>query len=84
MSYISTVREFVTENFLFGDEEALEDDASFLESDIVDSTGILELINFLEETYDIRIEDDELTPENLDSVTRVARFLEHKLSGVEA
>ena len=82
MSYISTVQEFVVENFLFGDRESLKEDSSFLESGIVDSTGILELIAFLEETYDIVIEDEELIPENLDSVLSVSQFLERKLDGI--
>jgi len=80
MDLISTLREFVVENFLFGDDSQLEEDSSFLESGIIDSTGILELIQFLEETYDIKIEDEELIPENLDSLQNVARFLAQKLS----
>ena len=81
MNYISTVQEFVIENFLFGDSEKLKEDTSFLESGIIDSTGILELVSFLEETYDIAIEDDELIPENLDSLDNIAQFLEQKLNG---
>ena len=85
MSYLETVRNFVIENFLFGDASQLEDDMSFLESGIIDSTGILELIGFLEETYDIKVEDEELIPENLDSIKNVVEFLERKLStGVTA
>jgi len=80
MDYLGTVRNFVVENFLFGDGELLREDTSFLEGGIIDSTGILELIMFLEETYSIKIEDDEIIPENLDNLQSVARFIERKLN----
>ena len=83
MSYIETVHEFIVENFLFGDGEQLTNETSFLDSGIIDSTGILELITFLEETYNIAIEDDELIPENLDSLNNVAKFIEQKISCAE-
>jgi acyl carrier protein len=79
MSHIGTVREFVMENFLFGDGGQLQDDTSFMETGIIDSTGILELITFLEEKYEINIEDDELIPENLDNLQNVAGFIERKM-----
>ena len=75
------IRTFIVENFLFGDSTQLQEDTSFLDSGIVDSTGILELVTFLEEKYNISIEDDELIPENLDSLTNIVRFLDHKLNG---
>ncbi len=78
MSVIEEVREFVVDNFLFGDDGGLENDTSFLQGGVVDSTGILELIGFLEQTYGVQIEDAELVPENLDSLARVARFVERK------
>lgn len=73
------LRDFIVTNFLFGDGgvEFGEND-SFLEKGIIDSTGILELIEYLEETWSISIEDDELIPENLDSVSRVAAFIARK------
>ena len=80
MSHIDTVREFVIENFLFGDGQQLQDDTSFMESGIIDSTGILELITFLEEKYEIKIEDDELIPENLDNLQNVAQFVSRKMN----
>jgi len=79
MVHVEAVREFVVENFLFGDGVNLKDDTSFLESGIIDSTGILELITFLEETYGIQIEDEELVPENMDSLQNVARFVARKV-----
>lgn len=83
MSHIETVHEFIVENFLFGDGEQLTNETSFLDSGIIDSTGILELITFLEETYNINIEDDELIPENLDSLNSVAKFIKQKISCAE-
>ena len=73
-----TLRTFVVENFLFGTDEGLENDTSFLEGGIIDSTGILELVSFLEEKFSFRIEDEELIPENLDSIEKVAQFVKKK------
>jgi len=73
---LKEIREYVVENFLLGDEEdEFSDSESFLESGLIDSTGILEVIAFLEETYEIAVDDEEMIPENLDSVERVARFV---------
>ena len=73
------VRAFVVENFLFGEDEGLKDDTSLLEEGIIDSTGILELVSFLEEEFTIIIEDEELIPENLDSINYVVGYLEIKM-----
>ena len=71
------VRNFVVENLLLGEEEnEFLDNQSFLDSGLIDSTGILEIIGFLEEKYAITIEDDEMVPENLDSVERIVSFLQ--------
>lgn len=73
------VRDFIFKNFLFDDNaEALNDSDSFLEKGIIDSTGMLELVAFIEEKFGIRIEDDELVPENLDSVERLVQFISRK------
>lgn len=77
------VRQFIVDNFLFGQDDTLASDDSFLESGIIDSTGVLELVGFLEQQFGIRIEDRELVPANLDSVNRVARFVERKRQAVE-
>jgi len=71
---------FIRENFLMYQEEGgtLDPDASFLEEGIIDSTGVLEIVSFVEETFRIKVEDEELVPENLDSVARLARFVERK------
>ncbi len=78
MDIMGTIRNFVVENFLFGEGEQLKEDTSFLESGIVDSTGILELVAFIEETFGIRMADDELIPENLDSISNVVNYLQRK------
>lgn len=78
MDVASAVRDFVIENFLYGDSGTLDDEASFLESGVIDSTGVLELVAFLEKTCGITIEDDEIVPENLDSLARITRFLQRK------
>jgi len=75
----SRIREFIVENFLFGNADSLEDRTSFLEEGIIDSTGVLELVTYLEEEFDITIEDEELIPENLDSINNVNAFLETKM-----
>lgn len=80
MDNSSKVREFVVENFLFGDGQALRDDTSFMEEGIIDSTGILELVFFLEETFGFSVEDDELVPENMDSLQNIARFVDRKIN----
>jgi acyl carrier protein len=73
------IKNFVIENFLFGDANGLEDDTSFLEEGIIDSTGVLELVTYLEEDFQISVSDDELIPENLDSINNVAAFVNRKM-----
>lgn len=74
------VKDFVTTNFIFEEAVQLEADQSLLETGIVDSTGILELVNYLEETYSISIDDEELVPDNLDSVNKIAAYVGKKLT----
>ena len=72
--------EFIVNNYLFGQSDAaIKDDDSFLEAGIIDSTGVLELVGFLEESYHIKIQDEDLTPSNLDSINNIVRFVESKL-----
>ncbi len=73
------VRNFIIENFLFEEDKNLKEDTSFLENGIIDSTGILELVTFLEETFEIEVEDEELIPENLDSISNVVQYIQTKL-----
>ncbi len=75
------VRRFVEENFLMSDSAAqIEDGHSFLEHHVMDSTGFLELIAFLEEDFGVKIEDDEMLPENLDSLNNIEAFMRRKTS----
>jgi acyl carrier protein len=73
------LRQFVVDNFLFGNDDGLAGDSSFMEQGIIDSTGILELIGFVEQTWEIQVEDDELIPENLDSLNNLTGFVNAKL-----
>jgi acyl carrier protein len=71
------IRRYVLENFLYTDnEDLLQDDVSFLENGVVDSTGVLELVMFVEETFGIPVKDEEIVPENFDSVNQLARYVE--------
>ena len=73
------IKQFVINNFLLGASSAvLNDDDSFLEKGIVDSTGILELVSFVEETFNIKVEDEELIPDNLDSINHLVNFVQKK------
>ena len=74
------IKKFIVENFLFGDDDHLHEETSFLDEGIIDSTGILELVQFLEDTYAITIEDHELVPENLNSISKIVGFLKGKVS----
>ena len=76
------LREFIVQNFLFGDREAsLTPDDSFSERGIVDSTGILELVAFVEESFGLSVGDEEIVPENFDSIARLSKFIDQKRSG---
>jgi acyl carrier protein len=77
------IRKFIVDNFLFGqDDGALADDSSLLDHGVIDSTGMLELVSFLENRYEIEVEDEDLVPENLDSVVSLVGFLERKRRAV--
>jgi acyl carrier protein len=73
------IRDFLAANFFLGqDPGALQTSSSLIEAGLIDSTGVLELVGFLEEQYDIRIEDDDLTPENLDSIDNILAYVASK------
>ena len=73
------LRDFITETFLVGsDISSINDNDSFMEKEIVDSTGILELTAFVETEFNIAIEDDEMTPDNLDSIEKLVNFIARK------
>lgn len=72
---IEQTREFIVSNFLYGESDKLAHTTSFISEGIIDSTGILELITFLEATYQIKIADHEIIPENMDSLASIEKFL---------
>jgi acyl carrier protein len=73
------IRSYILENYLFSDDQnELADNDSFLDKGIIDSTGILEVIYFLEGEFGVTVEDDEMIPENLDSVDNLISFIEKK------
>ena len=75
----ATLRTYIMDNFLMSDDDsALEDGQSLLDTGVIDSTGVLELIQFLEETFDFAVDDEELVPENLDSVDNLVAFIGRK------
>ena len=76
----SKIRAFIVENFLYGNDGNLKDETSFLEGGILDSTGVLELVSFLEETFSIHVEGDDLVPENLDSLNNLQAYVEKRIS----
>lgn len=76
------VRSFIGENYLLGSDYRFEDSDSFLDHGIIDSIGILQLVTFLQETYGVTVEDEELIPQNLDSINAVSAYLCRKLNGV--
>ncbi len=85
-TYASAIKAFIVGNFLFGQQEGggFTDDQSFLESGIIDSTGLLELVSFIEEQYGISVDDRELVPENLDSLRNISQFVVRKRDALTA
>jgi len=75
---LETVKAYVVENFLFGDDRRIRPDTDFLECGILDSTGVLELVGFLEEKFGIRVEDEELVPDNMNSLEKIALYISKK------
>jgi len=74
------VRQFITTNFYVPDAAALEDTTSFLDKGIIDSTGVLEVVSFLEQEFGITVEDIEMVPENLDSIGNIVAYVTRKQS----
>jgi len=79
MDVASQIRNFIVEDFLYGDTTVpLGEDESLLQKGLIDSTGILEVVQFLEGRFGIAVEDEELVPENLDSISAIARYVMRK------
>lgn len=73
-----SVRAFLAANFYVGDLAALQDDSSLIDQGIIDSTGVLEVVGFIEQTFGIAVEDSELLPENLDTIQGIAAYVIRK------
>ena len=85
MSIRSEIREFIDQNFLFQiGEQKLADDESLLEVGVMDSTGVFELVAFLEESFNLQIADKDITPQNLDTIDAITAFVERELPLAEA
>jgi len=83
MSIEAKVRDYILRNYLFTDDAStLGDDDSFMQKGIIDSTGVLEVIEYLRVEFGVRVEDEEMVPENLDSVNRISAFVTRKLAVV--
>ncbi len=81
MAIKDEIRSFIIENFLYGvDSENLSSDDSFFERGIVDSTGVLSIISYVEERYGIQVSDVEITPDNFDSIGKIAAYVNKKLT----
>jgi len=79
MTMKKTIRQYILENLLFTEDESLlQDNDSFLDGGIIDSTGVMEIILFIEETFDIKVDDSEMLPVNLDSVDSLTAFIQRK------
>ena len=78
------IREHIVTNILLGDDTTLDENVSLHESGILDSTGFLDVVTFVEETFGIDISDDELDPDNLGTLNRIAAFVERKMGQMES
>jgi acyl carrier protein len=82
MDLLNELKEFVINNFMFGQGDSLENDTDFFEKGIIDSTGTLELVSFIEENYNISVLDNELIRDNLSSLTKVNEYVKSKLAAI--
>jgi len=83
MSVEQKIRDYILDNYLFTDDQsALANEDSFLDKGIIDSTGIMEVIFFLEEEFGIQVDDEEMVPENLDSVKNIVTYVERKQASI--
>ena len=80
MEVTEKIRSFIMNNILIGsDNTNLDNDDSFLEKGIIDSTGILELVSFIESEFEIDVKDEELVPDNFDSVSKMSAYITRKI-----
>ncbi len=75
------IKQYIAENYLFSNNGFnLDDDESFLEAGVVDSLGVVELVSFVEETYDIEVPDDDIVPDNFDSVNNLTHYIASRMA----
>lgn len=75
----SEIKRYIVDNFLYGQDDGnMNEDVSLLQRGIIDSTGVLELVSFVQEQYGITVTDDELVPDNFDSINKIADFISQK------
>jgi acyl carrier protein len=79
MTKTTDLRMFIVDNFLFGEDDQITDQTPLVESGIVDSTGILEIIGFIETTYRVAVKDDEVIPDNFSNLASMDAYLQEKL-----
>lgn len=84
MEISEIIREFIVDNFLFGETNHFTEDTDFFEKGILDSTGIIELVGFIEQTFNISIDDDELIIDNFSSLNNITRYLQLKTAAKES
>ena len=78
INYSEVVKEFIIDNFLFGDGAKISNDTTLLEKGIIDSTGVLELVAFIEDNFNVTVADEELVQENFSSLIAIEKFLQSK------
>ena len=83
MNHIEAIREFIIKKFLYGKGERLKEDTSLVDEGIIDSLGILELVSFLEETFEIQFDDEEIVAENLENLKSIVDLVKRKLCQLE-
>jgi acyl carrier protein len=83
MNYLNGLKEFVINNFMFGRGDSLENDTDFFDKGIIDSTGTLELVSYIEENFNISVLDNELIKENFSSLNKVNEYINNKLASKE-
>lgn len=72
------IRKFIVQNFLYGQDDGFQNGASLLDMGLIDSTGVLELVSFVEDNFKINVNDEEIVPENFDSVDNLEKFINWK------
>jgi len=84
MDIADSVRQFIASNFYIGKSLSLRSETSLLDAGVVDSTGVLEIVLFIEERFGIQVADDEMLPDNLDSIGKITEFVARKVGVTES